>query len=289
MVLTRGYRGKAQGPCFVSKGEGPLLSVEDAGDEAYLMASVTRGVAVVKSAGRYEGGVFAIRNLGDTAPDFMSRAVFILDDGFQHMQLFRNRDILLIDSGNPFGNGRLLPAGRLREPVESLDRADVIVITKVGVLLGDRGPAIERLINTIRENNTKAPLFIAEHLPASCITRLGEEVPFSRISGKKVFGFCGIGNPDSFRKTLQDAGGEIAGFRHFADHHSYTGAEITGIRDEAKSSGSEWIVTTEKDIIKLRDIDLPENILIIRIKFTVDTAFYDSIFDDITISRHSRA
>ena len=279
IVLTRGYRGKAHGPCFITKGEGPLLAVEEAGDEAYLMASITRGVPVVKSTSRYDGGVFAINNLREMVPDFMSRAIFILDDGFQHIQLFRDWDLVLIDSEAPFGNDKLLPVGRLREPVESLGRADVIVITKGGTLPGDKGLVIEQIIKTIRENNTKAPLFIAGHLPVSCFTKHGKEMPVSQISGKRVFGFCGIGSPDSFRKTLQNAGGVVVGLRHFADHHRYTKPNVVAIRNEAIRLGSEWIVTTEKDIIKLRDIDLPENILIIRIKFSVDAAFYDSVFN----------
>jgi tetraacyldisaccharide 4'-kinase len=278
VVLTRGYRGKAKGPCFVTKGEGPLLPVEEAGDEPYLMASITRGVPVVKCSSRYDGGMFAINNLGKIVPDFMSRALFILDDGFQHMQLFRDRDIVLIDSEDPFGGDMLLPVGRLREPLRSVERADVIVITKGSILTGDSGSVLEKTIKTIRENNTTAPIFIACHRPVSCFTKQGEERSVSLISGKRVFGFCGIGNPDSFRKTLQAAAVDIAGFRNFRDHHSYTAPDIEEIRNNAIRSGSEWIVTTEKDIIKIRNLDLPENILIIRIKFSVDKAFYNSVF-----------
>ncbi|TAN42469.1 MAG: tetraacyldisaccharide 4'-kinase [Nitrospirae bacterium] len=278
VVLTRGYRGNASGPCFVTRGEGPLLTVEEAGDEPYLMATVMKGVPVVKASNRYEGGMFAVSRLGEGDPGFISRALFILDDGFQHTQLYRDRDVLLIDADDPFGNGRLLPLGRLREPVTSLERADIIVITKGGVLFEGRGPAIERLINLIRENNTKAPLFIADHVPASSLTITGEEHPVSRLSGKRVFGFCGIGNPESFRRTLLSAGVELSGFRHYRDHHRYSAEDIAEIRAEAGRSKSEWIVTTEKDIIKLRDLDLPENILIIRVKFSVDSSFYDELF-----------
>ncbi|MHB8882281.1 MAG: tetraacyldisaccharide 4'-kinase [Thermodesulfovibrionales bacterium] len=278
VVLTRGYRGTAGGPCFVTTGAGPLLTAEEAGDEPYLMAAVMKGVPVVKASSRYEGGMFAVSRLGKGDPGFLSRALFILDDGFQHTQLVRDRDVLLIDADDPFGNGRLLPLGRLREPVASLERAGIIVITKGGVLFEGRGPAIERLINLIREYNTKAPLFVADHVLSSCFSLQGEEHPVARLSGKRVFGFCGIGNPESFRRTLLSAGVELAGFRHYRDHHHYTAGDIAEIRAEAGRSKSEWIVTTEKDIIKLRGLDLPENILIIRVKFSVDSSFYDELF-----------
>jgi len=278
VILTRGYKGTATGPCFVTRGDGPLLSVGEAGDEPFLIADRLHGVPIVKGPDRYESGVFALSRLGDGSPEFISRTLFLLDDGFQHAKLWRDLDIVLIDSDDPFGGGRLLPFGRLREPASSLQRAGVIVITKTGARMGERGPAVEKIINAIREHNTSAPLFIADHLPVSCTGKLGEPYPVNILAGKRVSGFCGIGNPESFRKTLADAGAEVTGLRHYRDHHRYTSADIAEIKREASALKSEWIVTTEKDIIKIRHLDLPENILIIRIEFSADSSLYDKVF-----------
>ncbi|MDA8082478.1 MAG: tetraacyldisaccharide 4'-kinase [Nitrospiraceae bacterium] len=278
VILTRGYRGKAKGPCFVTRGDGPLLSVPEAGDEPYLMASRLRKVPIVKGPDRYQDGVFAIDGLGLQLNAPESCVLFILDDGFQHVRLFRDRDVVLMDANDPFGGQRLLPAGKLREPASSLERADIIVITKSGPRMGTLGPAIEKTINTIREYNSKAPLFVADHLSVSAADRQGREYPPSALAGEKIYGFCGIGSPESFRRTLLDSGGDVAGFRNFRDHHAYTLPDILSLRREAERLGCRWIVTTEKDIIKINHLDLPENILIIRIDFSIDGSFYDYVF-----------
>ena len=132
IILTRGYKGKTKGPCFVSKGEEPLLNEEDAGDEPLLMAEKLKGVPIVKGESRYDAGMFALSSL----PLALRPNIFILDDGFQHWKLFRDKDILLIDGKNPFGNKRLLPIGQLREPVSAISRADIVVITKMDNLKG---------------------------------------------------------------------------------------------------------------------------------------------------------
>ncbi|MGC2061995.1 MAG: tetraacyldisaccharide 4'-kinase [Thermodesulfovibrionales bacterium] len=288
VILTRGYRGTARGPCFVTTGSGPLISAGEAGDEPYLMAYRLRGVPIVKGPDRYKSGVFALDRIRQSTPELSAevragigaRTLFLLDDGFQHFRLLRNMDIVLIDSQDPFGSNRLLPFGRLREPLTALERAHIIVVTKSGMKMDGRGPGIEQTLNTVRAYNTRAPLYIADHLPVSAADRDGNEHPVSMLSGKKVFGFCGIGSPGSFSKTLRDTGAEVMGFRHFRDHHRYTKADIAGLTKEASASKCQWIVTTEKDIIKIEHLDLPENILIIRIEFSIDSSFYDKVFEE---------
>jgi tetraacyldisaccharide 4'-kinase len=129
VILTRGYKGSAKGPCFVTKGEGPLLNADEAGDEPVLMAERLKGVPIIKGSDRYEAGMFALQSLDPQLSTLGSR-LFILDDGFQHWKLSRDKDILLIDSGNPFGNRALLPLGKLREPLSAIERADIVVLTK---------------------------------------------------------------------------------------------------------------------------------------------------------------
>jgi tetraacyldisaccharide 4'-kinase len=286
VILTRGYRGKAKGPCFVTKGEGPLLTVLEGGDEPLLMAEKTEGVPIVKGGDRYESGMFALRELGMpgereyTTPDSHSGPpfLFILDDGFQHFSLFRDKDIVLVDAANPFGNGLLLPLGRLREPAKALGRADIIVLTKLANAPGDKGRRREDLIGAIRKHNPDAPVFLARHVPAYLGLVSGEKLPFSLVAGKRLFGFCALGSPDSFRATIQSLDAELSGFKAFRDHYRYTRADMAFIESAAEKSGAEWIVTTEKDIIKLRNLDLPGNILIIGVEFSVEGNFYDEAF-----------
>jgi tetraacyldisaccharide 4'-kinase len=274
VILTRGYRGKAKGPCFVTKGRSPLLSADDAGDEPLLMAERLEGVPVVKGRDRYEAGRYALAHI-----DHEDEFLFILDDGFQHWRLHRDKDIVLIDALNPFGNRVLLPFGKLREPLGSLDRADIIVLSKSGGEGQDRQgrPCIDPLVKEIRRY-TKARIFPAEHRPLSCRFLSGEKKPPEWLFGRKVFGLSALGNPLSFEKTVLSLGAQFRGRKMFRDHHRYSASDVAKVLKGAQKSGAEWIVTTEKDIIKLRNLDLPDNILIIEITFSVGEGFYEEAF-----------
>lgn len=305
-ILTRGYRGTAEGPCFVSKGNGPILDEHRAGDEALLMAEKLNGIPVIKGKDRYKVGMFALSSL----PSSLRPDLFILDDGFQHWWLFRDIDILLIDSTNPFGNRRLLPLGSLREPIGAINRADIIVITKTGA----RGHSTEHrshpptspltkggieggskvrsqdsrfeiqnsrlksLIEEIKRHNSKASIFFAEHMPSKFIKTNGETMPIEWAKDKKLFGFCGIGNPQSFRATLLSVDVGLTGFKIFRDHYRYNQSDIYTILRDAKGGGADWIVTTEKDIMRLKGLSLPNNIVSLAIEFTIDKEFYNEVF-----------
>lgn len=305
-ILTRGYKGKAEGPCFVSRGKGPLLDENQAGDEAILMAEKLNSVPIVKGKNRYEAGMFAIQNLKSQISDLKSEILFILDDGFQHWALFRDKDILLIDSTNPFGNRRLLPFGSLREPIGAIKRADIIVITNTNMqhsaisnqrsgdtsslTLLPRGggmgvggwrqeAGVKRLLEEIRQYNLKAPIFFAEHRPSTFITMKGETFPLEWAKNKKVFGFCGIGNPHSFKKTLLSTEIDVKGLITFRDHYRYSQDDIRKLIIQTKKSGAEWIVTTEKDIMKLKGLDIIENVVALTIEFTIDEGFYEEVLE----------
>jgi len=268
-ILTRGYKGRVQVPCFVSTGKGPLLDEYLAGDEAFLMAVKLRGIPIIKGKDRYEAGMFAIQNLA-------SQPLFILDDGFQHWKLHRDKNILLLNSSLPFGNRRLFPLGILREPLKEMVRADVVVITKASI--GNQHAAEDDLIKEIRQYNKEAKIFYAEHNPTKFIKLDNETMSLSWAKGKRFFSFCGIGDPQSFRKTLLSLGIPLTGFRTFRDHHRYSQKDIQSITTAASKSGAEWIVTTEKDIMRLKDLSLPEHLVSLGIKFHVDTDFYDEVF-----------
>jgi tetraacyldisaccharide 4'-kinase len=272
-ILTRGYKGKKKGPCFVSKGDGPLLSEEDAGDEPMLMANRLKGVPVIKGENRYEAGMFALNSL----PLALRPDIFILDDGFQHWNLFREKDILLIDGTNPFGNRRLPPLGLLREPLSAIGRADIIVITRIDKIRSQKSE-VNSLIEEIRKYNTKASVFFAEHRPVKFTTASGDTFPLEWAKEKRFFGFSGIGNPESFKKTLLSTGIDLRGFRSYRDHYRYNLRDIGKIIKDAKKSGVDWIVTTEKDIMRLRGLNIPGNLVALAIEFSVEKGFYDEVF-----------
>ncbi|NCO68307.1 MAG: tetraacyldisaccharide 4'-kinase [Nitrospirae bacterium CG_4_10_14_0_8_um_filter_41_23] len=271
-ILTRGYRGTAKGPCFVSRGEEPLLDEYQAGDEALLMAEKLKGIPIVKGKDRYKAGMFALSSL----PLALSPDLFILDDGFQHWGLLRDKDILLIDSTNPFGNRRLLPLGLLREPINVIKRADSIVITRT-----DENRELETeansLIEEIRQYNTRASIFFAEHKPSKFILITGDSFSLEWAKEKRFFAFCGIGNPQSFRGTLLSADIELIGFKTFRDHYRYSQGDIQEVIRNAKRGSADWIVTTEKDIMRLKGLEVPEDLISLGIEFNVDERFYEEV------------
>ena len=278
VVLTRGYKGSAKGPCFVTRGEGALLNADEAGDEPVLMAEKLQGVPVVKGGNRYEAGMFALQNMNPQPLTLNSQLLFILDDGFQHWKLYRDKDILLIDSEDPFGSRTLLPLGKLREPLGALKRADIVVLTKCTGPGGMQRGEVEEIIAEIHTYNAHAPVFLSGHSMVTASLRAGEKISPDRIKGGKVFCFCALGNPGSFSRTVAATGALLTGFMTFRDHYKYSGEDMAKIKMEADKSGAEWIVTTEKDMIKIRGLDLPENIIIIGIEFSIEEGFYDAVF-----------
>jgi tetraacyldisaccharide 4'-kinase len=263
-ILTRGYKAKSGDTCFISKGDGPLISAADAGDEAYLMAEMLRGIPVVKGKNRYEAGLLALKEY--------SSPVFILDDGFQHWGLQRDIDIVLIDATNPFGNKKLFPEGILREPLTALKRAHVIIITKSDIT---RTEAIATLSQKVRKINPDATVFTAFHKPVELVDAAGNATELKSLVNKKVYLFTGIANAMYFESILRTNRAQIIDSKKFRDHHSYTQKDIDKIKSDAMGLD---IITTEKDMVKLKRLNVPHNIHAFRIEFTVDNEFYENIF-----------
>ena len=268
-VLTRGYGGKMKGPFIVSS----ELYVEDVGDEPMLMAEHLEGISVVKGADRYESGRFAYENLRDK-PD-----LFILDDGFQHRRLHRDLDIVLINSRNPFHNRKLLPMGRLREPLDELRRADVLVFTKC-----EHMEMPEALYDDARKFNSSAPIFLSRHRASFVRNSCNKDLPSGWLSGKKVFAFSGIGEPAAFIDTLERSGAEVVGHSVFQDHHRFDMMDMKRVQEQAAVVEAQWIITTEKDHMRLRRFKCDEfkNFLYVGIELEADKVFYDHVFDSIS-------
>lgn len=232
-ILTRGYRGKSAGPVTESKTAGESETIWTSDEVQLLKARLSNRVMFGIGADRYKNGLA-----------LAARGVkwFILDDGFQHLQLARNVDIVLIDASKPFGGGHLLPAGRLREPRGGLKRADVIVVTR-----SSRAPAIESVVR----HYSSTPIFYARTELDSVRSRSGAQLMSVELRGKALFAFCGIGNPGAFYSDLREWGFHIAGNKSFRDHHRFTAADLAEIEKEAMRVGAEGLICTEKDSFNL--------------------------------------
>ncbi|MBI5055882.1 MAG: tetraacyldisaccharide 4'-kinase [Nitrospirae bacterium] len=283
-ILTRGYKGKVKGPCFVQSAEDrrqktehrtqktdiPVCFGEDAGDEPVLMTERLKDVPIVKCADRYKGGMFAISS--QPSAFSLQPLTFILDDGFQHWALHRDIDIVLIDAVNPFGNEKLFPEGRLREPLGSLKRASIIVITKADMVSRE---SLLKLVQKIKRYNQQAPVYTASHKPTAVVNASGKTLGLDVLKNRNVYAFAGIANPQYFKDTLISNGASIADFKSFRDHYIFKQRDIDKIKSVAAGLD---IIITEKDLVKLRDLQLPDNIFALRIEFTVEDDFYNSVF-----------
>jgi tetraacyldisaccharide 4'-kinase len=198
--------------------------------------------------------------------------MFILDDGFQHWGLHRDIDILLVDATNPFGNEKLFPEGILREPLSSMKRADIIVITKADAVDNEVITAIKQ---KIKQYNLEAPVYTASHKPTALISASGETKTLESLKDKRIYVFAGIANPSYFIALLKSQRADIIKFKKFGDHYNYTRRDINKIKKEV---GNLEIVTTEKDLVKLKELELPENIFALRVDFSIDNSFYNHIF-----------
>jgi len=192
----------------------------------------------------------------------------VLDDGFQHLAIGRDLDIVLVDSLMPFGFERLLPRGLLREPPTCLRRADLLVFTRCDLCPRDDLRALHR---RVREICGPRPIVESAHRPARFYRHLTEESrPLGWVKGRRIYAFSALGNPDAFPRTLETLGAEVLGHRRFRDHHWYREAELDRIAQAAAEAGADAIVTTEKDAVKIpawRDPAPPLYVLAIEIAF----------------------
>jgi tetraacyldisaccharide 4'-kinase len=256
-VLSRGYGGRAQAAVtVVSDGQRCLVPPEVAGDEPVLLAEHLVGLPVVVGQDRYAAGMLAVERFGVD--------VIVLDDGFQHVQLARDLDILLLDAVRPFGNGRLFPRGDLRERPTGLARADAIVLTRCEADIAMSRTALELVQPAL-------PLFCSRHEPIDLRALAdGHILPLASLKGQRIMAFCGIGTPAHFRQTLQRLEAEVVAFAVFPDHHPYTRPEIEQVVLMAKQHRAEILVTTEKDGVRLRRLQpLTGQVWELRIRATI--------------------
>lgn len=248
VILNHGYRAKWKGAVgIVSDGKKLMMNVEEAGDEAYMLAKHLPDIPVLIGPERSVTGAYAVKNF--------QAEVAILDDGYQHWDLIRDLDILLIDAVNVFGNGYLLPRGTLREPISNIDRADVCLLTKVDQA---NETSREYIHTMIRKKNKNALIVESIHRPI-CFVKLSDwhqniaskGVDVSEIKGTRVMAVSAIGNPSSFEQTLADLGAIVVESLRFPDHHEYTVQEMIDSLNLAIQMEAQAIVVTEKDAVKI--------------------------------------
>lgn len=268
-VLTRGYKRKKKELIELVEENKNRIPWAEVGDEPYLLASRLHDVPVMVSKDRRTSGVCAEKKY--------QAEVLILDDGFQHWRLFRDLDIVVIDSTNPFGNSRLFPAGILREPLSSLKRADILVLTK-----SDQISNKHELIRILRTYNQDAPIVERVYKINSIETWLDHSlVEEKSLQGKKGLAFSGIGNPVSFEKSLKLLKVEVLKHHQFPDHFFYQKRDILNLEKEAGKLGADFMITTEKDSVRIpimSDLEIPIYVFKIDLEITEgEEAFWQRI------------
>ena len=279
-ILTRGYgRENPKTRVLVSDGDQICANARESGDEPYELANKLLSKAIViADSNRVAAAEWAKRKFGVTA--------FVLDDGFQHRKAKRDVDIVCVDATNPFGGGKVLPAGRLREPLANLKRADVVVITRANLI-----EDISNLKSQISDLKADAAVFVSNNRIAS-IRELEEfnaetrrtqrkeetekvvlertESQLSELKKKAVFAFCGLGNPENFFGQLKREGYRINETKAFRDHYIYTQYDVSNIESLVRQKGGGIIFTTAKDAVKLSDLKFEIPCYVVKIEIKID-------------------
>lgn len=263
-ILTRGYLRESRGLVVVSDGAGTLAPVAASGDEPAVLARALPRVPVIADGRRIRAAGHALQIASDVS-------LFLLDDGFSHVGLFRDVDIVLLDAGAPDAGGALLPAGRLREPLGALARADLIVATRCE----QGGPAAAAALAA--RFAPGVPLYAATTEVLGLSGPAGASARPEELRRAPFVAAAGIANPAVFAKTLASLDLSPAAFLAFPDHVRYGLPEIGRIVRAAEASGAGTVVTTEKDAVKLESVcPLPLVTVAIRMK-VLEPAFVSDL------------
>jgi tetraacyldisaccharide 4'-kinase len=241
-VLSRGYRRRSgKRPLLVADGHALLADVDESGDEPYLIARHNPAVAVAVGADRVRASrlVCAV-----SSPE-----VILLDDAFQHRPVHRDINLLLVDGRDPWGNGKMIPLGPLREPPSGVSRADALILTR------GHGDCPDDLQAVLARHNRHAALFHLRIQPDGYVRADGEDIGPAALKGFSVFAFSGIARPGRFEEDLRSLGVHLVGARHFPDHYRYRRRDLEDVVRQARDTGAEALVTTEKDLTRINGLD----------------------------------
>jgi tetraacyldisaccharide 4'-kinase len=251
-ILSRGYGGNNS-----SQENNEIVN-----DECLALMENLQDVPVLAGKDRVKNGKKAISDFGVDC--------VILDDGFQHFKLKRNLDIVVIDALNPFGGGKLIPRGSLREPLKNLKRADLFIISHCDQ---SNEQTIKSIYTTLNRINKDAPVCESIHSPVHIDNIMdGSILGLEWLKGKRIYALSAIGNPESFVYTLKGLEADVIKHNVFHDHHVYTKEEVDDVISDAQSLGAEAIVVTQKDMVKIRKMNLnikDANILSLKIEIEV--------------------
>jgi tetraacyldisaccharide 4'-kinase len=239
-LLSRGYR--REGPSsalLVSDGRRLLVDSRASGDEPYLIARDNPSVAVAVGADRVNAARLLLESV--------SPEIVLLDDAFQHRRLGRDLDLLLVDGSDPWGNGRMLPLGPLREPPDGVRRADALVVMR------SEGRIPDALAPILERHHPQLATFHARIEPRVFLRQDGESLPPVALKGLAAFVFSGIARPDRFEAEVRSLGIRVVGIRRFRDHHRFRSRDLEEIARAARSEGVDVLVTTEKDLVRIDD------------------------------------
>lgn len=236
-ILSRGYGRRSRRVVVVSTGQGPREEASEGGDEPVELARRLPGVVIVVARHRVDAAHVA---------EQLGADLFLLDDGYQHLAVRRDVNLLLLDAADPFGGGKFPPLGRLREPLSGLARADAFVFTRV-----ERGAPAAATLATVKEWNPDATIFTARFRTIGLWDEKGSRLEGPGLIERRFVAVCGVAQPESFAATLSELDLSAEETIVFADHHRYRERDLKRIRKAAERTGSTWILTTEKDAVKL--------------------------------------
>ncbi len=269
VVISRGYKGTAENTrSIVSDGQEILIDAKKSGDEPFMMAQTLLRfrIPVIVGKSRYHAGLLAIKRF---KPD-----VILLDDAFQHLRIFRDINLVLLDGKKPFGNNYLLPRGVLREPISSLTRGDAFIFTRTDRLLTG---SLSELTPIKNKTILDLPVFQTAHVPyiSDSIKNnrndpsISQPKDFGILKNRKVLAFSGIAGNLDFKNTIERFSCDIKSFIEFPDHHLYHDDDLKKITQAAREKGVDCILTTEKDYVKIRErFSWPFDLVIVGIKIS---------------------
>ena len=240
--IARWYRRRGVRVTLISRGYGHAGGIND---EGLVLEENLPDVPHLQDPDRVK--------LASIATIELEAELIILDDGFQHRRLARDLDLVMLDALDPFGLGKLFPRGLMREPIHSLRRASAVVLSRADLL----GPSQRELIRRrVRCTAPALPFIEARHAPIDLIDGEAQTYPLDELAGKDVAAFCGIGNPEGFRRTLVPLCRRIVDLKVFPDHHIYGAGDVRALTDWAGGMGANLALTTQKDLVKLRTATL---------------------------------
>ena len=251
-VISRGYGRTSKDTKIVTDGIKKPTSWENFGDEAFLLANKLDQVPIIVGKSKYDSGI-------KMATEF-NTDVIIIDDGFQHRSLHRDLDIVLVNSKDTSKDHRPIPLGTLRESLSNLKRADLIIYTKSNI--HNTSDYLINALNHIKVNKIKSNINIDDKL----IDSNNKEIAVGIIRSKNVYLLSGIGDNEGFKKTVQKIGCNVLGHKKFIDHHKYKNKDIKKVHREAMKIDAKYLITTEKDIIKMKNFEFELPIYAIRMK-----------------------